>query len=78
MALINSVGNVGGFWAPFLVGWIKDATGNFEMVFYALPVFMLLAAVVTAIGVQAPRRRVWPRGLEPLRRSKPHSLPRGG
>jgi len=31
MALINSVGNVGGFMGPFLVGWIKDATGNFSI-----------------------------------------------
>ena len=65
MALINSVGNVGGFLGPFLVGWIKDATGNFENGLYALAGFMLLAALVTAIGVQAPRRRVVPRGLEP-------------
>jgi MFS transporter, ACS family, tartrate transporter len=65
MALINSVGNVGGFMGPFLVGWIKDATGNFENGLYALAGFMLLAAVVTAIGVQAPRRRVVPGGLEP-------------
>jgi len=65
MALINSVGNVGGFMGPFLVGWIKDATGSFENGLYALAGFMLLAAVVTAIGVQAPRRRVVPGGLEP-------------
>jgi MFS transporter, ACS family, tartrate transporter len=65
MALINSVGNVGGFMGPFLAGWIKDATGDFENGLYALAGFMLLAAVVTAIGVQAPRRRVAPRGLEP-------------
>jgi MFS transporter, ACS family, tartrate transporter len=65
MAMINSVGNVGGFMGPFLVGWIKDATGNFENGLYALAGFMLLAAVVAAIGVQAPARRVVPAGLEP-------------
>jgi ACS family tartrate transporter-like MFS transporter len=27
MALINSVGNVGGFMGPFFVGWIKDPPG---------------------------------------------------
>jgi MFS transporter, ACS family, tartrate transporter len=63
MALINSVGNVGGFMGPFLVGWIKDATGSFENGFYALAGFMVLAAVVTAIGVQVPRRRILPAGL---------------
>lgn len=63
MALINSVGNVGGFLGPFVVGWIKDSTGSFDNGLYALAGFMLLAAVITAIGVQAPRRRV-PAGLQ--------------
>jgi ACS family tartrate transporter-like MFS transporter len=63
MALINSVGNIGGFMGPFLVGWIKDATGSFENGLYALAGFMVLAAVVTTIGVQTPRRRVAPAAL---------------
>jgi nitrate/nitrite transporter NarK len=29
IALINSLGNLGGFAGPFLIGWIKDATGSF-------------------------------------------------
>ena len=57
MALINSVGNVGGFMGPFVVGWIKDSTGSFNNGLYALAGFMVLAAVVTVAGVQAPRRR---------------------
>lgn len=63
MALINSVGNVGGFVGPFLVGWIKDATGSFANGLYALAGFMVLAAVVAAVGVQVPRRRALPAGL---------------
>jgi ACS family tartrate transporter-like MFS transporter len=63
MALITSVGNIGGFMGPFLVGWIKDATRSFENGLYALSGFMVLAAVVTAVGVQVPRRRVVPAGL---------------
>ena len=51
---------------PFLVGWIKDATGSFENGIYALAAFMILAAVVTAIGVQAPGRRILPAGLAAL------------
>jgi MFS transporter, ACS family, tartrate transporter len=57
MALINSVGNIGGFMGPFVVGWIKDSTGSFDNGLYALAGFMVLAAVVTVAGVQAPRRR---------------------
>jgi MFS transporter, ACS family, tartrate transporter len=29
IALINAIGNVGGFAGPFLIGWIKDASGSF-------------------------------------------------
>ena len=27
IALINSIGNLGGFVGPYAIGWIKDATG---------------------------------------------------
>jgi MFS transporter, ACS family, tartrate transporter len=64
MALINSVGNIGGFMGPFVVGWIKDSTGSFNNGLYALAGFMLLAAVVTVAGVQAPRRRPAPAALQ--------------
>ena len=64
MALINSVGNVGGFMGRFLVGWIKDSTGSFNNGLYALACFMVLAAVVTVAGVQAPRRRPAPIGAQ--------------
>ena len=30
IALINAFGNIGGFSGPFLIGWIKDATGSFS------------------------------------------------
>jgi MFS transporter, ACS family, tartrate transporter len=64
MALINSVGNIGGFMGPFVVGWIKDSTGSFNNGLYALAGFMLLAAVVTVAGVQAPRRQPAPAALQ--------------
>jgi hypothetical protein len=28
IALINSIGNLGGFVGPYAIGWIKDATGE--------------------------------------------------
>ena len=64
MALINSIGNVGGFMGPFLVGWIKDSTGSFNNGLYVLAGFMVLAAVVTVAGVRAPRRRPVPIGVQ--------------
>lgn len=30
IAIVNSVGNLGGFAGPFLIGWVRDATGSFE------------------------------------------------
>ncbi len=29
IALINSIGNLGGFAGPFVIGWVKQATGSF-------------------------------------------------
>ncbi len=28
IALINSIGNLAGFGGPYLIGWVKDATGS--------------------------------------------------
>ncbi len=63
MALINSVGNLGGFFGPFIVGWIKTSTGSFDDGLYALAGFMVLAAAVTVVGVKVPRPRVVRAGL---------------
>ena len=30
MAYINSIANIAGFIGPFVMGWIKDATGSFD------------------------------------------------
>jgi sugar phosphate permease len=44
LALINSIGNLGGFAGPYLVAWLKTATGDFKV---ALP----LLAGIMAVGV---------------------------
>ena len=50
MALINSVGNIGGFMGPFLVGWIKDATGSFDNALYALARPLVIGDAVCRTG----------------------------
>jgi D-galactonate transporter len=56
IALINSVGNLGGFAGPYIMGWVKDATGNFKAGLYVLAGFGIAAAVVTLMIVKsAPR-----------------------
>ena len=64
LAFINSVGNLGGWFGPTIVGWVSDVTGGFKGGLYALAAFMMLAAVVTVIGVPAPRRRPLAPALE--------------
>ena len=46
IALINSVGNAGGFLGPYLVGWIKEATDSFHLGMAALALGMIGAAVL--------------------------------
>jgi MFS transporter, ACS family, tartrate transporter len=36
IALINSLGNLGGYVGPMIVGWIRDSTQSFEMALYFL------------------------------------------
>lgn len=53
IALINAIGNLGGFAGPYVIGWIRDSTQSFEAGLYFLAVLTLLGAVVTPIVVNA-------------------------
>jgi D-galactonate transporter len=56
IALINSVGNLDGFAGPYIMGWVKDATGSFKEGLYVLAGFGIAAAIVTLMVVRsAPR-----------------------
>jgi ACS family tartrate transporter-like MFS transporter len=43
IALINAIGNVGGFVGPYLVGWIRETTGNNALSIATLGLFMIAA-----------------------------------
>ena len=47
IALINSIGNLGGFVGPYAIGWIKDATGETTLGLVALATGPIMASVVT-------------------------------
>jgi ACS family tartrate transporter-like MFS transporter len=47
LAFINSIGTVGGFTGPALMGWLKDATGSFQVGIGALAGVMLASGVLT-------------------------------
>jgi len=49
IALINSVGNLGGFVGPFILGSVKDATHSYVWALYLLAGFALAAAIVALL-----------------------------
>jgi MFS transporter, ACS family, tartrate transporter len=51
IAWINSLGNLGGFFGPTIVGWAKQLTGSFAGGLYALAVCALVSAVVSLFGL---------------------------
>jgi hypothetical protein len=44
IAVVNSVGNLAGFVAPYLIGWSKDATGSAAVGMYAIAVGLVVGA----------------------------------
>ena len=48
IALINSIGNLGGYFGPFLLGWIKQTSGNLDAGLYVLASGLILAGMLVA------------------------------
>ncbi len=46
IALINSIGNLGGFVGPYLVGYVREATGSFEWGLLALAAALVTGALI--------------------------------
>lgn len=49
IATINSIGNLGGFVGPAMIGWIKDQTGSFAGGLYFVGALLVLSAMLTLI-----------------------------
>jgi ACS family tartrate transporter-like MFS transporter len=49
IATINSIGNLGGFVGPAMIGWIKDSTGSFAGGLYFVASLLVLSAVLTLL-----------------------------
>ena len=58
IALVNSIGNVGGFVGPYLMGWIRDATGGFTAGLLTLAAILVIGAVIVLRLEQPKERRV--------------------
>ena len=53
IALVNSIGNVGGFVGPALIGYIKESTGSFAPALWALAVAMAAAALIVLAATRS-------------------------
>ena len=53
-AWINSIGNLGGFFGPWWIGIMKDATGSFSGGLYGLALLTLVSSIVCAFFLHIP------------------------
>jgi MFS transporter, ACS family, tartrate transporter len=56
IAWINSIGNLGGFFGPWYVGVMKDATGSFAGGLFGLALLALIASLICAFFLHIPNR----------------------
>ena len=54
IAWINSLGNLGGFFGSWYVGFLKDLTDSYAGGLYGLALFGLVAAFISAFFLQIP------------------------
>jgi MFS transporter, ACS family, tartrate transporter len=69
LALINSIGNLGGFAGPYFVGWIKNATGAYSFALLVIGIGLALSGLIAlamrqAVANERPAADVLP-GLHP-------------
>jgi MFS transporter, ACS family, tartrate transporter len=50
IALINSIGNLAGFGGPYLIGWVKEVTGNTSTGLLVLAVLPLIGGLLVFLG----------------------------
>jgi ACS family tartrate transporter-like MFS transporter len=55
MALINSIGNLGGYIGPQIVGYIKDRYQSFEMALYFMAACAALSTVIAYLATRSTR-----------------------
>lgn len=57
LALINSVGNFGGFFGPTLTGWVRGHTGSYAPALAALGCFLALSGVLVLLVARGSASR---------------------
>ena len=68
IAMINSIGNLGGAVGPTLVGWLRGSSGDYTSGLLALAAVLVLQAILVAsLRLPAPQPRLAPAGAERVR-----------
>jgi ACS family tartrate transporter-like MFS transporter len=49
IAMINSIGNLGGFVGPFAIGWLKNTTGSYSAGLYVVGATLAMSSVITLL-----------------------------
>ncbi len=58
IATINSIGNLGGFAGPAMIGWVKDQTGSYAGGLYFVAGLLVMSAVLTLILARSTKPQV--------------------
>ena len=69
IAMVNSIGNLGGFLGPYIVGWIKDSTQSYAAGLYFLAGCAFASGVIALVVVKPAERIRIPEALPLLHRS---------
>jgi MFS transporter, ACS family, tartrate transporter len=76
IALISSIGDLGGFVGPYVLGYLKGSTGGFEAGLYFLAVMALLSGVIALFAVRPAAQAMSPNlakdgspGSQPIQRN---------
>jgi ACS family tartrate transporter-like MFS transporter len=57
IALVNSIGNLGGFLGPYIVGWIRDSAKSYEAGLLFLAGCALLSALIALVTVKSEKAK---------------------
>jgi MFS transporter, ACS family, tartrate transporter len=58
IATINSIGNLGGFAGPAVIGWLKESTGSYSGGLYFVAGLLVMSAVLTLLLARSQRRPI--------------------
>jgi nitrate/nitrite transporter NarK len=72
IALINSTGALSGFFAPYMLGYVKDTTQSLALGLYVLSALLILAGVLVMLfGPRRPRSITSPQEARPVVSTSP-------